>query len=86
MIVVTRLDGTELVVNVDLIVTIERTPDTVITLTTGDRIMVKETLPEIVERAINYRHRVLEGPGARDSLGALSMALQQGRGEPEGKE
>ena len=41
MIAVTRLDGTELVVNVDLIVTIERTPDTVLTLTTGDRIMVQ---------------------------------------------
>ena len=41
MIFVTRLDGTELVVNVDLIITIEKTPDTVLTLTTGDRIMVQ---------------------------------------------
>jgi flagellar protein FlbD len=64
MISVTRLDGTELVVNVDLVVTIERTPDTVLTLTTGDRIMVKESLDEIVERAVAYRHRSLQGPGA----------------------
>ncbi len=70
MIAVTRLDGTELVVNADLIVTIERTPDTVVSLTTGDRIMVKENLEEIVQRAIAYRHRVLQGPGARAEAGA----------------
>jgi flagellar protein FlbD len=64
MISVTRLDGTELVVNVDLVVTIERTPDTVLTLTTGDRIMVKESLDEIVERAVAYRRRSLQGPRA----------------------
>ena len=63
MIPVTRLDGSALVVNVDLVVTIERTPDTVLTLTTGDRIMVKESLEEIVERAVAYRHRSIVGPG-----------------------
>ena len=39
MISVTRLGGTEVVINTDLIVTVEKTPDTVITLTNGDRIM-----------------------------------------------
>lgn len=76
MIFVTRLDGSEVVVNVDLIVTIERTPDTVLTLTTGDRIMVKESLEEIVQRAIAYRHRTMEGPGARDGLADLAAALR----------
>jgi flagellar protein FlbD len=81
MITVTRLDGTELVVNVDLVVTIERTPDTVLTLTTGDRIMVKESLDQIVERAVAYRHRSLQGPGAPDGLTALQAALRERDGE-----
>ena len=65
MIFLTRFDGSEVVVNSDLIVTIEKTPDTVVTLTTGDRIMVREPIDEVVARAASYRHRVLEGPGVR---------------------
>ena len=75
MIFVTRLDGREVVINVDLIITIEKTPDTVLTLTTGDRIMVREPVEEIVQRAIAYRHRILQGPGARDGLADLAAAL-----------
>src|SRR3954453_9434339 len=91
MISVTRLGGTEVVINTDLIVTVEKTPDTVITLTTGDRIMVKESVEEVVERAVGFRHRVLQGPGvradARDlaaSLGAGALA-GAGRSLPEDK-
>jgi flagellar protein FlbD len=62
MITVTRYDGTELVVNVDLILTIEQTPDTVLTLTTGDRLMVRESMAEVVERSVSYRHRILQKP------------------------
>src|SRR5260221_524132 len=58
MIFVTRLAGSEVVINSDLIVTVEKTPDTVITLTTGDRIMVKESVEDVVERAAAFRHRV----------------------------
>lgn len=64
MIFLTRLDGREVVVNTDLVVTVERIPDTVVTLTTGDRIMVREPVEEVVERAVAFRHRVLQGPGA----------------------
>ena len=81
MIQVTRFDGTELVVNVDLILTIERTPDTVLTLTTGDRIMVKESLDEIVERAVTYRFRISQGPGTRDGLGAIAEAMRAKRSD-----
>jgi flagellar protein FlbD len=76
MIFATRLDGREVVINVDLIITIEKTPDTVLTLTTGDRIMVRESLEEIVQRAIAYRHRIFQGPGGRDGLGDLAAALR----------
>jgi flagellar protein FlbD len=74
MILVTRLDGREVVVNVDLVVTIEKTPDTVLTLTTGDRIMVRESLEEIVQRAVAYRHRLLQGPGAMDAFTELAAS------------
>ena len=76
MLLVTRLDGSELVINADLILTIERTPDTVLTLTTGDRFMVKETLDEIVSRAVAYRYRISQGPGIRDGLDAIAEAMR----------
>jgi flagellar protein FlbD len=57
VITVTGLGGDVLVVNVDLIVTIERTPDTVITLINGDKLLVRESLDELVDRTVSYRQR-----------------------------
>lgn len=54
MIKVSRLNGKELIVNADLIKFVEQTPDTMITLTTGDKLMVKESMEEVVARAIEY--------------------------------
>ena len=76
MIFATRLNGTEVVINVDQVLTIEKTPDTVLHLTNGDRIMVKESLEEIVQRAVAYRHRILQGPGGRDGLADIADALR----------
>lgn len=56
MIKVTRLDHSELVVNAELIETIEATPDTVITLTSGKKLVVSEDVEEIVRRVLEYRH------------------------------
>ena len=47
MIDVTRMNGTKLTINSDLIETVEETPDTVITLTTGKKIITKESIQEI---------------------------------------
>jgi flagellar protein FlbD len=80
MIFVTRLDGREVVVNADLVVTIEKTPDTVLTLTTGDRIMVRESVEEVVQRAVAYRHRLMQGPGGRDAFTDLAASLRAGDG------
>lgn len=66
MILLTRLDGTEVVVNTDLIVTVERTPDTMLTLVTGGRILVRESVDEVVDRSVGYRHRIFRGPGLRE--------------------
>lgn len=68
MIVVTRLDGKELVVNADHILTVEATPDTVLLLTGGLHLMVREPPEEIVARAIEYRRRIAAGPERRGTL------------------
>jgi flagellar protein FlbD len=57
MITVTRLNGKPIVVNAELIRTVEANPDTTITLVNGDHMIVKETMSEIVVKAIEYgRH------------------------------
>jgi flagellar protein FlbD len=55
MITVTRLNHTPIVINPDLIVFIEETPDTIITLSNGDKIAVQETVSEVIHRVITYR-------------------------------
>ncbi len=58
MIVLTRLTGRPMIVNVELIKTVEETPDTMVTLLNGDRIIVKESMAEVVRRAIDYSRQV----------------------------
>ena len=53
----TRLNNEKIVVNADLIEFVERTPDTLVTTTTGKKLMVKETIDEVVEKVIAYHHR-----------------------------
>ncbi len=55
MIKITRLNRTPLIVNSDLIEHIEGNPDTVITLTSGQKYVVLETIEEVVERVIAFR-------------------------------
>ncbi len=63
MIRVTRLNGKETVLNAELIETVEATPDTVISLTTGRRLLVKEEPDEIVRRVMIYRQAIAGGVG-----------------------
>ena len=62
MIYVTRLDGSQLVVNADLIETVEHTADTVITLLDGKKLVVRTLVDEVVERVIGYRQLIARGP------------------------
>lgn len=55
MIDVTRLNGKELTVNADLIEIIEETPDTVLTLTTGKKIIVKESRQMVKNLVKSYK-------------------------------
>ena len=54
MIRLTRLNGREFVLNSEQIKTVEETPDTVITLLSGEQMMVKEDLASVVKRAVEY--------------------------------
>jgi len=67
MIKVTRLNGTETVINADLIESVEATPDTVISLTTGHRFVVSESVDEVVARVLAYRLACRGCPGPHDS-------------------
>lgn len=58
MITVTRLHGEEIVVNAGLIQFMESTPDTLITLTTGQKLMVREPIADIIERIIQFYRRI----------------------------
>ncbi len=58
MIYLTRLNGEKIAVNADLIEIMEETPDTVVTLTTGKKIVVKESISNI-RSAITYYHRAI---------------------------
>ena len=54
MIALTRLNQQSFVLNADLIKFIESTPDTMITLTTGERMLVKESSEEVIRKVIDY--------------------------------
>ncbi|MGB8260240.1 MAG: flagellar FlbD family protein [Terracidiphilus sp.] len=59
MIELTRLNGNPLVLNSDLIKTAEASPDTMLTLINGEKMIVRETCAEVVERILAYRARLL---------------------------
>ena len=59
MIYVTRLNHTPVVLNSDLIEHVETTPDTVISMTTGQKMMVLESADEIIQRVIRFRRSIL---------------------------
>ena len=58
MITITRLDKRVIVLNADQIKMLESTPDTIITLLSGDTIVVRESVEEVVRRAIDYQRQV----------------------------
>lgn len=59
MILLSRLNGSELGVNADLIERVETTPDTVITLIDGTKYLVAEPAQEVVARIVDFRARII---------------------------
>jgi flagellar protein FlbD len=73
MIELTRLNGQKLFVNCDLLKFAEASPDTVLTLLTGEKIVVHESCAEVVALALGFRATILGAawPDAAAALGAL---------------
>jgi len=66
----TRLNNTTLAVNSDLVKFVEAAPDTVITLISGEKVVVRESIEEVIQRIIQFRCSVLAGlPSVGANLG-----------------
>ncbi len=61
MIRLTRLNNQPLVINSDLIKSVESAPDTVLTLVTGEKIVVLESSEEVLEKVIEFRREIIKG-------------------------
>ena len=66
MIKVTRLNDSTLMVNVDLIRSLQAIPETVITFTNNDKIMVKEPLEEVSQRIVDYQRTIFSNSHSED--------------------
>ncbi|HYK89517.1 MAG TPA: flagellar FlbD family protein [Acidobacteriota bacterium] len=58
MIVLTKINDAPIAVNSDLIEFIEETPDTIITMTNSDKVVVREAMSEIIEKVVHYRRLI----------------------------
>ena len=58
MVEVTRLKGTKIIINAELIEVVEETPDTVVTLTTGRKFIVKESRQELKNLVLSYKREI----------------------------
>ena len=80
MIQLTRLNSQKITINSDLIKFVESNPDTVITLISGDKILVHETAPDVVARVIEFRRAVITGLLANSADPGVAMAGSTPRG------
>jgi len=58
MIALRRLNNQPIMVNADLIESLEATPDTVVTLTSGNKLIVRDTMEEIQAKIIDYNRKI----------------------------
>ncbi|HUK23304.1 MAG TPA: flagellar FlbD family protein [Terriglobales bacterium] len=78
MIQLTRLNNQPLTINSDLIKFVEKSPDTLITLLNGEKILVRESPVQVRNRIIEFRRAVLQGIfPLRDQLPAVAAAIGQ---------
>jgi flagellar protein FlbD len=61
MIRLTRLNGSNIALNSDLIKFVENAPDTVITLINGEKVIVRESTDDVIRRLVEFRRSVLDG-------------------------
>jgi len=58
MIKLRKLNGTEIVVNAELIESVESTPDTVLNLATGNRFLVRDGVQDVIDKVVEYKKQV----------------------------
>jgi flagellar protein FlbD len=61
MIELTKLNNQKMVLNADLVKFVEQSPDTVITLVSGEKMIVRESVEEVVSRILAFRRSILHG-------------------------
>ena len=66
MISITKLNDKQIVINAELILTVEATPDTTITMTNGQKFIALESVEDIVKNVIEYKRAVID---ANERLG-----------------
>ena len=85
MIRLTRINKTSLAINADLIKFVEAAPDTVITLSTGEKVVVGESVDQIIELIVEFRRLILTGVlcPAVGLCSSPGSAVRQGAQRPE---
>ena len=87
MIQLTRLNNKPLIVNSDLIKFVEQSPDTLVTLITGEKLVVLEKADEILTRIIAFRRSVLQGLSLlwdpASALALIARSPEPGSHEPK---
>jgi uncharacterized protein YlzI (FlbEa/FlbD family) len=88
MIQLTRLNNKPLIVNSDLIKFVEQSPDTLVTLITGEKIVVLEKASEVLNRVIDFRRSVLQGLSLTwdPSSSHVSVVKSMEPGQPKSSE
>ncbi len=86
MIRLTRLNGNPITLNSDLIKFVENAPDTVITLVSGEKMVVKENSEEVMQRVVEFRRLVLSGLRLTGTDLGVPLAVSPKRNEPTSPE
>lgn len=76
MIPIRLLNGSTLYVNSDLVESVAAAPDTIITLTSGRKIVARSSPQEIIDAVVAYRRRILDGPGRQGGLPSSQTSLR----------
>ena len=84
MINLTRLNNTAVTLNSDLIKYVEQNPDTVITLLNGEKILVRESSEQVLDRIVAFRRRLLIGTGAWHLAASGLQPVNQNSAEENG--
>ena len=72
MIAVTGLDGVSMLLNVDQIIRVSQTPDTLVSMSNGETFFVRETPDELVDRVIRFKQAAASGPRVGDRPAAVA--------------